>query len=170
MAVLGNNTSSETVSDTSQYQFKGSIFTASEDGTIDDINFYGRRIGGPGDAVGVVYDHSDGSLVAQGGTVAVESSNSWHTSTASSESFSNGDVLIIGFIPCDGSFRLGYAAGDTNQGHYDSQSDCTADDPSSGFSHENREYCCYINYTGAGGAATHGGWVQRGGWFCRRLP
>ena len=152
---FGYPTPGGSFSDTSANQLKGSHWTMPEDGTADNITFYGKGTTSM-NVKAAIYLDSDKSLVAETGTVAVTTTNSWWTTPdfASKPDLTEGTEYWLVLMPDTSSFRIYYQSSSSGKGGYDQEGEFVFPNPCS-LSYEAREFSLFCNYTVAAGGETY---------------
>ncbi len=129
----------------------GSLHTAPANGIANSISAYGTRHYDNRYIKGVIADHNDLTILADGVSDVSESywgiSTKWLTAEySSSTALVASHEYVLGII-VSGSFYLRYDSGDTDQGHYDTSNDYgTPTDPTDA-QHNNNIYSIYCTYT-----------------------
>jgi len=152
---FGYPTPGGSFSDTSANQLKGSHWTMPEDGTADNITFYGKGTTSM-NVKAAIYLDSDKSLVAETGTVAVTTTESWWTTPdfASKPDLTEGTEYWLVLMPDTSSFRLYYQSSSSGKGGYDQEGEFVFPNPCS-LTYEAREFSLFCNYTVAAGGETY---------------
>jgi hypothetical protein len=134
----------------------GSVFTINEDGTLDKITVW--LYSGAGATIHAkcaIYKHSDLSLVGVTEERFIKFEDIAYDFNFSdpkpSLDASTEYIPVVWGRTADGNLYCYYDAGDTNQGHYDSEAYNSFPNPLVP-THENRKYSIYCTYTPSGGA------------------
>jgi len=122
----------------------GSVFTANLNGTAQSITVYlYNNIGSTQNVKCAIYNASDLSLVGETDEEGVATGTAWHTfEFSSSPNVTAGEQYVLVAWSAYAQMYIGYDAGSTNQGYYDSETYNGFPDPMVP-SYENREYSIY---------------------------
>lgn len=126
---------------------RGSVFPCPEVGTATKLTAYIANTSSTlGKAKGMIYKHSDWSLVAASDEVTIDkTSTKWYDFILSGVLEAD-DYVLVAWADTPGAIRFVFDAGAENQGH--NQSIAYGEPPNpADFAHSDRKYCIFCTYT-----------------------